>query len=144
MFVRQIDAKDTYPIRSLVLRPALPIETCYFEGDADDSTFHLGAYIDEKLASVASFYLAKNEAFDDEYQVQLRGMATLPEYRGQGLSSSLLRTAFPLISKNHISLLWCHARQSALGFYKKVGFESVGEEFEIPGVGPHTLLFKKF
>ena len=47
MNVKQIDAKDTYNIRNKILRPGLPVESCYFDGDNDDQTFHLGAYRDD-------------------------------------------------------------------------------------------------
>lgn len=144
MIVKQIDAKDTYNIRQQVLRAGLPIETCYFDYDNDEYTFHLGAYVNDHLASIASFYLIQNPAFEDKYQFQLRGMATLPEYQGQGLSSALLKTAFPIIEKNHVNILWCNARIEAIGFYEKVGFKSLGQEFEIEGVGAHKLMFKRF
>jgi predicted GNAT family N-acyltransferase len=144
MIVKQIDAKDTYIIRNIVLRPGLPVDTCYFDNDRDDQTFHLGAYIDDKLASIASFYLTTNNDFEDEFQFQLRGMATLPEFQGQGLSSALLKTAFPLIEKNHVKMLWCNARTSAKGFYEKVGFQSSGKEFDVTGVGNHYLMIKRF
>lgn len=144
MIVKQIEAKDTYTIRQAMLRPGHPIESCHFDKDSDEVTFHLGAFVDDHLASVASFYLNKTDNFDDEYQFQLRGMATLPEYQGQGLSSALLRTAFPLIKNNHVNMLWCNARTSAKGFYEKVGFEVIGSEFEIEGVGPHYLMIKRF
>ncbi len=142
MIVKQVDSKDTYKIRNEVLRPGRPIETCYFDNDKEDSTFHLGAYVDDKLASVASFYLKRNDHFPEEYQYQLRGMATLKAYQGQGLSQALLRTAFPIIKNNHVSRLWCNARVTAIGFYEKVGFEKVSDEFEIPDVGPHVLMSK--
>jgi predicted GNAT family N-acyltransferase len=142
MNVKQIDAKDTYNIRNKILRSGLPIDSCYFEGDKEDSTFHLGAYIDDKLASIASFFLKTNPIFPEEYQFQLRGMATLKEYQGQGLSQALLRAAFPLIQQNHVNSLWCNARIPAVGFYEKVGFEVHGNEFDIPGVGPHVLMHK--
>lgn len=143
MQVKQIDYRDTYPIRHQMLRPGRPIETCHFEGDDNDLTFHLGAYVDEKLASVASFYFKSHpEIKDQEYQYQLRGMATLPEYQNQGLSRALLKTAFPIIQNNHVKLLWCNARVGAAGFYENCGFIRVGEEFEIPDVGPHYLMLK--
>ena len=143
MIVKQIDAKDTYSIRNQMLRPGLPESTCHFEGDHDELTLHLGAYIDNQLASVASFYLQCNSSFCQEYQMQLRGMATLPQYQAKGLSSALLRTAFPLIKKNHINVLWCNARSGAVGFYQKSDFEKIGSEFNINGVGPHFLMFKQ-
>ena len=66
MEVKQIDPKDTYPVRHAVLRQGLPIETCAFEGDSDELTFHLGAFVNDKLASVASFYFKTNNQFIDQ------------------------------------------------------------------------------
>lgn len=134
--------RDTYQIRHLMLRPGGTLQDCVFKGDDDDLTFHLGAFIDGKLVSVASFYFENNIDFEIEHphQYRLRGMATLAEFQGQGLSSALLRTAFPLIKQNQCTLLWCNAREAAEGFYKKVGFVSHGEIFDIPQIGPHRLM----
>lgn len=142
MNVKQIEAKDTYKIRSSMLRDGFDESTCKFKGDNDELTFHLGAFIDDKLASVASFYLQQHENFLQAYQYQLRGMATLPEFQKQGLSSALLKTAFPLIKRNNVDILWCNARTEAVGFYQKIGFETIGSEFEIKTVGPHFLMSK--
>lgn len=142
MIVKQIEAKDTYYLRNNILRPNRPVETCHFEGDFDEQTFHLGAFIDDELASIASFYFIKNDQVPDSYQYQLRGMATLDNFQGQGLSSALLRTAFPIIKNNNVDVLWCNARVSAIGFYEKVGFKTISEEFDIPDVGPHVLMLK--
>ncbi len=125
-----------------MLRPHGTLADCVFQGDDDELTFHLGAFVDNKLASVASFYFENHPSFAAEHphQYRLRGMATLPEFQGQGQSSALLRTAFPLIKQNQCSLLWCNAREAAEGFYKKVGFHGHGEIFEIPLIGPHRLM----
>jgi len=140
MEVLRIKAIDTYPIRHKMLRPSGTVEDCMFQGDHDELTFHLGAFVDKKLVSVASFYFEKHPAFSEAYQYRLRGMATLPEYQGQGYSSALLRTAFPVIKQNQCSLLWCNAREKALGFYKRVGFNATGELFSIPNIGKHMLM----
>jgi predicted GNAT family N-acyltransferase len=142
MDLKQIDFRDTYPIRHKMLRPGRPVETCHFEGDDNDLTFHLGAYINEELASIASFYFKSHPEIEEEHQYQLRGMATLPEHQNKGLSRALLRTAFPIIQNNHVNLLWCNARTSAQGFYEKVGFEVVSDVFDIPDVGPHVVMIK--
>ena len=143
MDIKQIEAKDTYSIRQQILRPTAQDQTpCQFSGDEDELTFHLGGYVDDKLVSVASFFFHTHNEFKNEYQFQLRGMATLPEYRGQGFSTSLLRTSFPLIKNKHVQKVWCNARTSAVSFYEKVGFEKVNTEFDIEGVGPHFLMHK--
>ncbi len=111
-----------------------------YPGDQDELTFHLGAFVDKKLVSVASFYFESNKNFSDEYQYRLRGMATLPDYQGQGHSSSLLKTAFPVIKQNQCTLLWCNARERAMGYYLKVGFKPTGDFFELPKIGSHILM----
>jgi GNAT superfamily N-acetyltransferase len=123
-----------------MLRPNGTLEDCLFQGDNDELTFHLGAFVEKKLVSVASFYFERNLKFSDPYQYRLRGMATLPEYQGQGLSSALLRTAFPVIKQNQCTLLWCNARERAMGFYRKVGFNEEGDFFNIPNIGKHILM----
>jgi len=143
MEVLRIKAKDTYSIRQKMLRPSGTVEDCMFHGDSDELTFHLGAFVDKKLVSVASFYFERNEKFPDPYQFRLRGMATLPEHQAQGLSSALLKTAFPVIKQNQCTLLWCNAREKAMGFYAKVGFEPSGELFSIPQIGKHSLMSRK-
>jgi predicted GNAT family N-acyltransferase len=143
MIVRQIEAKDTMHIRKQVLRPDGDIEECIFEGDDSESTFHLGGYIDDELASIASFYLDNHPKIKDTYQFRLRGMATLPQFRKRGLSQALLQTAFPMIKQNNIETLWCNARTTAQGFYEKAGFEVVSDIFDIPGVGPHVVMIKE-
>lgn len=140
MDVKQIEAKDTLELRSAILRDGLDVAHCYFDHDHDENTFHLGAFVNDKLASVASFYLEKHPEIEGEYQYRLRGMATLEKFQGQGLSRALLRTAFPMIRQNHVFLVWCNARVSAIGFYEKVGFQIRSEKFEIQGVGPHVVM----
>jgi len=139
--VLRIKAIDTYPIRHKMLRPHGTIEDCHFRGDNDELTFHLGGFIDNKLVSVASFYFERSDVFTEHpYQFKLRGMATLPDYQGRGLSQALLRTAFPVIKQNQCTLLWCNARVSAMGFYTKVGFIPYGEPFDVPQIGKHILM----
>lgn len=144
MEVKRISAEDTYHIRQRMLRPDGTEADCHFKGDKDELTFHLGAFEDKKLISIASFYFENNKNFekDHPYQFRLRGMATLEGFGGKGCGSALLKTAIPLIKQNQCDFLWCNARVSAQGFYEKVGFKAIGEEFiidELPDI-PHVLM----
>ena len=127
-----------------MLRLNRPFAECRFQGDEHGRTFHLGAFEEGKLVSVASFYYQNNPAVAEDHQFRLRGMATLPKFQRRGLSSALLRTAFPLIKQNLCQVVWCNARQEAYPFYQKVGFDFWGEEFDVPHIGPHTLMTKRF
>lgn len=143
MQVLRISALDTINIRREMLRQDFPPEACHYPGDDDDLTFHLGGFVDCKLVSIASFFFQNNELIEEENQFQLRGMATLPDFQGQGISSQLLKTAFPIIKQNLVNVLWCNARKAATGYYETVGFEKVGDEFEVDKIGTHVLMFKR-
>jgi GNAT superfamily N-acetyltransferase len=140
MEVKEISAEDTYPIRHQMLREGRPIETAHFDGDHDESTFHLGGFIDGSLVSVTSFFYRKSQQIPGEHHYQLRGMATLPDYQGKGLSSALVQRAIPTIKNNHCSHIWCNARVASQGFYSKIGFRPLGAEFAIDPIGPHVLM----
>lgn len=143
MDILRINPSDTYEIRHQILRQGRPLADCMFEGDDDDQTFHLGAFIEGKLVSVASFYFENHpDIADHQYQYRLRGMATLQNHQRQGLSKALLKMAFPIIKQNLCTVLWCNARTAAKGFYETVGFETLGSEFSIEGVGPHYPMKK--
>lgn len=139
MIVKRVDAEDCLPLRHQFIRPHLSLSDCVYEGDFLDLSFHLGAFEDGQLVSVASFYFERCPSFDAPFQYRLRGMATRTEFQGRGMSRSLLKMAFPIIKQNQCDLLWCYARLSAMGFYEKVGLAAFGHTFDLHG-GPHHLM----
>jgi predicted GNAT family N-acyltransferase len=139
--IKEISAQETFPIRLEVLRKniALPYE---FKGDYDAGTFHLGAFKDNELIAVSSYMKASNSNFEGN-QYQLRGMATLIEYQGFGVGKLMLQKAFLILKEKNTNVLWCNARIAAVDFYKKQGFQTFGEKFEISLVGEHYVMFKE-
>jgi ribosomal protein S18 acetylase RimI-like enzyme len=72
---------------------------------------------------------------------RLRGMATLDEIRGTGAGNALARTALTHAVLAGAATVWCNARTSVAGFYRKHGFHVLGQEFELPGIGPHYFMY---
>jgi len=141
--VRVISSDDTFKIRQEVLRPGKPINECYFDGDQAEDTFHLGVFVQHKLAGVASFMKNSNPLFSPPIQFQLRGMAVIEDYKKQGLGAELLKKGESIIFlKFKEPFLWFNARTHAVGFYQKFGYQTIGEEFDIPGVCKHIVMFK--
>ncbi|MDP3353786.1 MAG: GNAT family N-acetyltransferase, partial [Flavobacteriaceae bacterium] len=64
-------------------------------------------------------------------------------YQGQAIGSKLLTEIINNIKSENAELLWFNARIKALNFYQKLGFQTIGEEFDIPYVGGHYVMFKK-
>ncbi|MHC4329446.1 MAG: GNAT family N-acetyltransferase [Planctomycetota bacterium] len=61
-------------------------------------------------------------------------MAVLPEYRGLGVGARILRTIIDYGISKGIADFHLSAQISAVGFYKKMGFEPYGEEFQEAGI----------
>lgn len=142
MEVKIIQASETFPVRIEVLRKGIPLPF-EFSGDYDENTTHFGLYIDKQLVSVATV-LVSSHAYFEGNQFQLRGMATLAEYQGKGIGSVLLRHIIDFVKNNKADVLWFNARIKALRFYQKLGFETIGPEFDIQHVGGHYVMFKNF
>ncbi|TDQ29940.1 GNAT family N-acetyltransferase [Tenacibaculum caenipelagi] len=137
--IKNISAQETYNIRLTVLRNNIDLPYKFLE-DKDMDTFHLGAFYKEKLVGIATFI--KNNINDIEgSQYQLRGMATLPEVRGKGYGSKLIEKAKEILQQKGITILWCNARKEAAKFYEGLGFQVIGEEFEVKKVGPHYKMY---
>ena len=139
--IAEIKAEDTYPIRKSILRKGMTL-SYKMSGDHDNETLHLGLFESEKVVCIASFMKMSNSLFDGN-QVQLRGMATSDSYQGKGYGKLLLSEAESKLKSRGVDLLWCNARTVAIDFYKKLGYQTVGNIFEVAEVGPHYLMFKK-
>lgn len=133
--VKKISTEETYFLRLEVLRKGIDLPH-KFKEDFDVATFHLGVFEGEKLMSIGSFIKNELEALKGS-QYQLRGMATLPEGRGKGYGKLLLDEASEELKTMSIEKLWCNAREEAVKFYEKSGFQIFGEEFMVNKVGPH-------
>ena len=139
--VKKISAEETYPIRKEILRKNIDLPY-KFNGDLDEKTFHLGAFLGEELVGIASFMQTDVSVFN-ERAYQLRGMATIEKVRGEGLGSLIIDEASRILVKEEISLIWCNAREVAVKFYERNGFSISGDCFDIAKVGPHYKMIKK-
>lgn len=141
--LKRISAQATYPIRHAVLRQGQPLSSCCFSDDELQSTQHFGLLVGDSLAGICSLYqrAPKHKVGEDYWQ--LRGMAVLPEYRGQGFGEKLLTYAIEqTITANAQATLWCNARLAAHSLYLRHGFCIIGEAFELPNIGPHYFMVK--
>lgn len=139
--IEEIKAEDTYGIRKAILREGMKLSH-EMKGDHDVSTLHLGLYKSKKLVCVGSFMNTSNDEFTG-LQYQLRGMATIDAYQGRGFGKLLLDKAEQILKNKHVNLIWCNARLVAINFYKKLGYQTKGNVFEVNEVGPHYVMFKE-
>ncbi len=141
--VKFITAEDVLAIRNEVLRDGkLTNNECRFPTDTTPGAFHLGYYVNDGLACIASFFpQAYGEFTGTGYQ--LRGMATVEQHRSKGLGTLLVNFAIVYLQGQKANYVWCNARKVALKFYSDCGFEVVSPEFDVPGIGPHYVMYLK-
>ena len=141
-YIKEITAEETYPVRHPVLRAGKPIESCRFDGDDLKSTKHFGIFIDGKLSGVVSLLEKVNPLFATNNQFQLRGMGVVEEQRRNGYGEDLVNHCEDYIRNKGGALIWFNARIIAMPFYKKLGYESIGDAFDLADVGTHYVMSK--
>ncbi|GAB4082671.1 GNAT family N-acetyltransferase [Modestobacter muralis] len=133
--IEQVDAATTYPLRVQELRQGRPAEI-----DEDDApyTVHLAARLESgEVVGVVRFHPRDCPWREGEGSWQLRGMATDPRVRGLGVGRALVAEGLSRVVARGAQLVWCDARGAAVGFYERIGFTSVTEEYDLRPVGPH-------
>lgn len=136
MGLQEVRLVDVIPLRHDVLRPGQAVETCYFEGDDAETTRHYAWVEDGRVVSIATVMEVGRDFDGQTVPYQLRGMATDPAFAGRGIGSSFLQALHEAVSDSW----WCNARAIAVRFYERNGLVTVGDAFDIPGIGPHYVM----
>jgi len=134
--IRRISREEALPLRSAVLRNNKPFDQCVLPTDDREGIFHLGYFLDDQLICIGTFF-PEDYPGNGPAGYRLRGMASDPSFAGRGYGAALINFAINELTSVQAAYIWCNARSSAEGFYSKLGFEIISEEFEIPGIGPH-------
>lgn len=123
--VRAISADDTLELRRDVLYPGMDLSAVKLEDDTDG--WHFGVFEQRELVTVVSLFPKKEQA-------QFRKLATTPACQGKGYGTALLVYLAEICKKEHIPLLWCHARSTAESFYARLGYHRAGDYFQKNGI----------
>lgn len=78
----------------------------------------------------------------DKDTVRLRQMAVKTGLQGKGIGRVLMQFSENLARDRGLKKIVMHARKPAIGFYEKLGYEVVGEEFEEVTI-PHVTMEKE-
>ena len=71
-------------------------------------------------------------------------MAVDTPFQNRGLGKTLIEALLDEMTLRVPvdSILWCRARQSAVGFYANLGFHPIGEPFDVAGIGLHVVMWR--
>jgi len=140
--VEEVPAEATHDLRWRVLRNRRPGPPVVFPEDARPGGFHLAVCLEGAVVAVASFSPEPTPYRPGRDAVHLRGMAVDPPFQRHGLGRMLVASVVERLHRDGVGVLWCNARDSAAGFYARLGFETVGEGFVLPesGMAHHVML----
>jgi thiamine transport system ATP-binding protein len=127
----ELTATDTHHLRRSVLRVGTPTQEVTFAEDAQPTTWHLGLR-DPKtadLVAVSTWLPREHQSAPGRPGVQLRGMAVAAQFQGSGLGRRLLEAGSELARQRGAEVLWARARDSALGFYERAGWQVIGDGY---------------
>src|ERR1700722_17479621 len=117
------DYRLALDLRYRILRKPLGLQFTEAELKRDEKGTHFGLFVDGIM--VACLTLIKI----DEGIMQMRQVAVEDEAQGKGLGKMLSVAAEKYALDKGCTIIFCHARKSAVPFYEKLGYQVASEEF---------------
>jgi predicted GNAT family N-acyltransferase len=110
-------------------------------GDDDAGVVHIGAFLDDELISACLIFPEVAPWLNSRIGWRLRSMASVPNRNGIGGGTAVLAEAVAIATAAGADVLWCHARESAIGFYRHAGWVAEGSVFDTE-IGPHLRMWR--
>jgi len=120
--------RETVALRDEILRRPLGLVFTPEQLAAEHGFWHLVAYQEDRL--VACLFLAPKGSG----VVQMRQVAVRADRQGQGLGKILVAYSEQVARERGMTEMVLHARENAVAFYLRCGYEKVGEPFEEVGL----------
>jgi phosphoribosylformimino-5-aminoimidazole carboxamide ribotide isomerase len=125
MSIQPVSLNEVWAMRQAVMYPQESISLVQLEDD--EKGLHWGLYDQGELVSVIS-------VFDRNGAVQFRKFATRTNWQGKGYGTILLQHVMDWAHKQGKKSIWCNARLTATGIYKKFGMKAVGKTWQKYGL----------
>ena len=141
MALKQIDHgtkeyQQMVQLRNEVLRQPLGLSFSQDELAQEKDEILIGAFEDDKMLACCMLSKAENKC------LRLRQMAVQNNLQGKGIGASMLYFAETLSRDKGYKKLIMHARETAVGFYEKLGYNVVGDKFTEVTI-PHYVMEKR-
>ncbi|GAB3115093.1 GNAT family N-acetyltransferase [Pseudomaricurvus hydrocarbonicus] len=131
------DYKQTLILREAVLRFPLNLILTRLDVKDDARQFHFGVFIHSELAACVVVKPLPGDTVG-----KLRQMAVSEVFQGRGLGSRLIDFVEAILKMRGFTHMEMSARQTAVEFYRKLGYTMVGEGYTEQGI-PHVKMEKR-
>lgn len=126
---------ESWSVRETVLRHPLGLRFTEEDKEAEKSHIHIAAFIEEKLRA-ACVLVPRGKT-----RIKMQRVAVDEAWRGKQIGSELLLFCERHCTKLGYDEIFCHARDTAIPFYEKHGFKTIGAPF-IEQTIPHQKMSK--
>lgn len=123
-------------LRDDILRKPLGLSFSESDLQGEESHLLIAAFEDDRMLGCCMLIEEKPGL------ARLRQMAVLNDLQGKGIGRALMNFAENIARDRGFKSICMHARAHAVGFYEKVGYRIVGDEF-IEVTIPHYMMEKK-
>lgn len=123
-------------LRKEILRQPLGLSYTPEELAKEIDDILIGAFDDDDMLACCLLTKIDNKC------LRLRQMAVQNNLQGKGIGASMMNFAELVARDKGYKKLVMHARKTAEGFYEKLGYKAVGDEF-IEVTLPHIVMEKK-
>lgn len=127
--------KRMLKLRDEILRKPLGLHFTDEELEKEKQNMHIGAYEDDQMLGCCMLVQENTDT------VRLRQMAVVNDVQGKGIGRALMQFAENLARDRGYKRITMHARRNAVGFYERMGYRKVGEEFTEITI-PHIVMEK--
>ena len=143
--VERCTTAQILPLRLAVLRDGTPSQDANYGEDTMPGAVHLAIRQEGEVAATSTWIprpYPLDKATPPVSAVQLKGMAVAKAAQGSGLGAELLAAGIEHAKSLGATCVWARARDSALYFYERHGFEIAGDQFidEATGMGHHIVV----
>ncbi len=122
-------------LRYEVLRKPLGLFFTDEQLAAEKDNYHFGAFDGDIL--VGTLQLVP----EAHGRMKMKQVAVDPERQGEGIGAIMVEAAEEFARDKGFIIMYCHARDTAVHFYEKLGYDRVGEMFEEVTI-PHWAMEK--
>ena len=128
--------KQMVDLRKQILRKPLGLDFTEADLEQEKEDLLIAAYEDDQMLGCCMLKQV------DEYTVRLRQMAVKAGLQGKGIGRVLMQFAENIARDRGNKKVIMHARKTVVGFYEKLGYNVVGDEFTEVTI-PHVIMEKQ-
>jgi GNAT superfamily N-acetyltransferase len=141
--VSQVALDDIMQLRVAVLRKGTPATDCNYPEDSIPDVVHLAIIHEGTAVATSTWFMKECPEKPSVMAMQLKGMAVADHLQGEGLGALLIDAGIELAMRRGATITWARARDSAMGFYERLGFVSTGAGFiDGPTAMPHHIVVR--